>query len=37
MKLVKEARREEVGFMKQRHLWTMKPLSECYEKTGGLQ
>jgi hypothetical protein len=32
--LVKDARLEEVGFMKERGLWTLRPVSECKEKTG---
>ena len=31
---VREARREEVGFMHERKLWDLRPIKECWEKTG---
>ena len=31
---VKAAREEEIGFMEERGIWTLKPISECWEKTG---
>ena len=31
---VKEAREEEIGVMEERRIWTLKPIWECWEKTG---
>ena len=31
---VNAARSEEVGFMKERNIWTLKPIQECWDKTG---
>jgi hypothetical protein len=31
---VKKGRKEEVGFMNRRKLWTLRPIKECFEKTG---
>ena len=31
---VRLARKEEVGYMEGRKLWTPKPVKECWEKTG---
>ena len=34
VELVREARKEEVGFMKKRNLWEDRTVKECWEKTG---
>ena len=34
VKDVKAARREEVGYMKRRGIWSEKPIEECWQKTG---
>ena len=34
LKDVKAARREEVGFMDERRIWDLRPIGECWEKTG---
>ena len=34
LEMVKEARSEEVGFMEQRNIWEVRPVEECWEKTG---
>ena len=31
---VKAARAEEVGYMEGRGIWSVRPVSECWEKTG---
>ena len=31
---VKKARNEEVGYMETRNIWSVKPVSDCWEKTG---
>ncbi len=31
---VKGARKEEVGYMESREIWSLSPISECWEKTG---
>ena len=33
-KLVEAARREEVGFMENKGVWSMRPIKECWDKTG---
>ncbi len=33
-KQVKVARKEEVGYMEKRGIWSLKPTKECWEKTG---
>ena len=32
--LVKAARKEEVNFMNDRGIWSLRPIEECWEKTG---
>ena len=34
VKEVKAARKEEVGYMENRRIWSMTPVSECWEKLG---
>jgi hypothetical protein len=34
MEKVMAARAEEVGFMEERGIWTLRPIGECWEKTG---
>ena len=31
---VRLARKEEVGYMEKRKIWSLKPVKECWEKTG---
>ena len=31
---MKAARGEEVGFMEKRRIWDLKPIQECWDKTG---
>ena len=31
---VGRARKEEIGYMESRSIWTIKPISDCWEKTG---
>ena len=32
--LIKEARKEEVGFMSKKGIWSVRPVAECWAKTG---
>ena len=34
MDKVKEAREEEIGYMNKRGIWLIKPVSDCWERTG---
>ena len=36
VKKVKKARNEEAGVMKNRGIWTLRSVRECWEKTGKL-
>ena len=34
LKEVEAARREEVGYMEERNIWSLRLVTECWEKTG---